>query len=104
MALARCGQQRASHTALGKLLKQACDEGFVRIIVDEGPTAGLLVHDYAAATQKEHARRADPIFAEYLQRLTDAFGLSPSEATAGEPSKSATLKCVFQRSWTPVSG
>lgn len=97
MALARCGQQRASHGILGKLLKQACDEGFMRIFIDEGPRAGRLLSDFTAVALKDDARRADPIFAEYLQRLLDAFGLCPVEAASERPSKSATLQDPLSR-------
>ncbi|OYO26308.1 LuxR C-terminal-related transcriptional regulator [Janthinobacterium sp. PC23-8] len=85
MALVRSGQQRASHAVLGTLLRQTCNEGFVRLIVDEGPDAGLLLSNFMSAMRKDDIRRTSPIFSEYLQRLLQAFGsLSHLETAAAE--------------------
>ncbi|HWH82508.1 MAG TPA: LuxR C-terminal-related transcriptional regulator [Burkholderiaceae bacterium] len=72
MALARCGDDEGAEAALLRLLRQACGEGAIRLFVDEGPGAGALV---ARVFGRQSDGRAEPIFADYLQRLCKAFGV-----------------------------
>ena len=43
IALHHAGQARAAQTAMQQALREASGEGFMRLIVDEGPVVGLLV-------------------------------------------------------------
>jgi LuxR family maltose regulon positive regulatory protein len=76
IALMQKGDLRAAHAAMGDLLKLACREGFIRLIVDEGEKAGVLVRSLREKMNEDSPGRGDPIFSEYLQRLMEAFGPS----------------------------
>lgn len=90
LALQRAGQAQAALDEIGTVLQAASQEGFVRLILDEGPAAGALVHRYASAAQAHEgssaagAPRSDPILADYLQRLLQIIGpvALPAEAEA----------------------
>ena len=72
MAVTRCGDEDIAQNALLRVLRSACAEGAVRLLVDEGPVAAALVS--RAQIRYDDHRADDPIFAEYLQRLLAAFG------------------------------
>lgn len=89
LALQRAGDVAAAVDEIGAVLRTASQEGFMRLILDEGPAVGMLVHRYAAAAQEAVSRggRGDPILAEYLQRLLQVLGPvvpSRSEAAPGD--------------------
>jgi LuxR family maltose regulon positive regulatory protein len=98
LALQRTGDAAAALDEIGEVLQTASQEGFMRLIVDEGAAVATLVHRYAAA-QHDGSRgntnsasstsgtgstggTSDPILADYLQRLLQAVG--PAPASAGE--------------------
>jgi LuxR family maltose regulon positive regulatory protein len=89
LALQRVGDVAAAVDEFGEVLQTASQEGFMRLILDEGPAVGMLVHRYAAA-QHEGARSGstnDPILADHLQRLLQAVGpaaTGEAEAPAGD--------------------
>lgn len=80
LALQRAGDAQAALDEIGIVLQTASQEGFVRLILDEGPAVGALVHRYAAAARSQEgssaatALRSDPILADYLQRLLQIIG------------------------------
>jgi len=77
MALLRTGDAAQAVEEAGAVLKTASQEGFVRLILDEGPAAGGLVQRCAAAMQEgavAHQGSGDPILGEYVQRLLEAIG------------------------------
>jgi LuxR family transcriptional regulator, maltose regulon positive regulatory protein len=80
MALQRAGDIAAAIDEIGAVLQAASQEGFMRLILDEGPAVGVLVQRYANAAAQEAAAspssstRGDPILADYLQRLLQAMG------------------------------
>ncbi|MBB1601432.1 LuxR C-terminal-related transcriptional regulator [Variovorax sp. UMC13] len=76
LALQRAGDVAAALEEIGAVLQTASQEGFMRLILDEGPAVGLLVQRYATAAQERSAAdgRSDPILAEYLQRLLQVLG------------------------------
>jgi LuxR family maltose regulon positive regulatory protein len=80
MALQRAGDMAAAIEEIGAVLQTASQEGFMRLILDEGPAVGMLVQRYANAAMQEAAAsaspstRGDPILADYLQRLLQAMG------------------------------
>jgi LuxR family maltose regulon positive regulatory protein len=86
MALQRRGEMAAAVEEIGAVLQTASQEGFMRLILDEGPAVGTLVQRYANAAVQEAASaspstRGDPILADYLQRLLQAMGPADAETT-----------------------
>jgi LuxR family maltose regulon positive regulatory protein len=73
LASQRAGDQANALAGIGEVVQAASQEGFMRLILDEGPAAGRLLQRLAAA-QEASAARGDPILAEYLQRLLQAAG------------------------------
>ncbi|RJG18915.1 LuxR C-terminal-related transcriptional regulator [Massilia cavernae] len=73
LALARTNSPLAVET-MQDVLHQACEEGFMRLILDEGMALAPLVHKVHARVTDQQGRQADPIFLEYLQRLLDVLG------------------------------
>lgn len=78
MALQRAGDLPAAVAQVGSALQWACQEGFMRLILDEGPALGVLVQRYQ--TMHESGQVRDPLMGDYLQRLLQAFGPLPSES------------------------
>jgi LuxR family maltose regulon positive regulatory protein len=78
MALQRLGDTPAAVAQTGSALQFACQEGFMRLVLDEGPAVGQLAQRYQALHDSGHAR--DPLMGDYLQRLLRAFGPLPSDA------------------------
>ncbi|MBA5687870.1 LuxR C-terminal-related transcriptional regulator [Rugamonas apoptosis] len=76
------GQSRVAQTAMLQALREASGEGFVRLIVDEGPVAGLLVRRVRDGLRADAAARPDPLFGDYLLRLTQAFPPAEVETEA----------------------
>lgn len=74
VAFEKTGDQRAALATLSGVLKLACPEGFIRLIVDEGEGAGILVRRLSDAMREDGSDRRDPIFMEYLQRILQGFG------------------------------
>lgn len=77
MAQERSGDGTAALRTMMALLEESVQEAILRMFVDEGPVAGRLVQ--RAMTQM--ARVTDPLFADYLHRLSSAFGnVAPTQA------------------------
>ena len=75
LALQRAGDLAGAIDDIGCVLQTASQEGFVRLLVDEGPDVGPLVLRYMTAAQHSPAAaRSDPILADYLQRLLQVLG------------------------------
>jgi LuxR family maltose regulon positive regulatory protein len=74
MALARerANEPQRASEVMKHTLEVACQEGFVRLILDEGPAVGPLIqrvlHEVDAQGDSE------PVFREYLQRLLKHLG------------------------------
>lgn len=94
VALKRSGDQRAALAVLSEVLKLACTEGFMRLILDEGDAAGVLVCQFAATRREDGSDLSNPIFTEYLQRLTQAFG--PSVVAEANTATSLTTKTLLE--------
>jgi len=71
------GDQRGALRVLGDALRIACTEGFMRLILDEGPVLGNLIRQFNTSNANNDLELSNPIFAEYMQRLTEAFGPPP---------------------------
>jgi LuxR family transcriptional regulator, maltose regulon positive regulatory protein len=94
LALHRKGDQRAAHAAIGDVLRETYNEGAIHIVVDEGQDAGALVRGYLAKQSEGGGGQRDPLFAEYLQRLLQAFG------SAAEPDGAASASASLSEPLT----
>ncbi len=77
LAQRRTGALAAATETLAALLADSCREGFVRLIVDEGPLVLPLLQRVQAGLEdagRDGGRRSDPILAEHVQRLIAALG------------------------------
>ncbi|MFV0677988.1 LuxR C-terminal-related transcriptional regulator [Variovorax sp. tm] len=90
LALQRAGDPAAATEEFAGVLQSASQEGFMRLILDEGPAVGTLVHRSAAAMQEGGA--GDPILADHLQRLLQAVGPMPAPAESEAPSGGEAMK------------
>ncbi len=82
LALARSGDPTAATKAMATAVRQAAQEGFIRVIADEGPEVGLIVRRLHAMQQQMPVNRSDAGLMQFLDRLLAAFGTLPSESTA----------------------
>lgn len=83
----RSGHATEALALMNNLLQQASREGFVRLIIDEGPALAPLVQRVRQAAH-DPKRPDDPIFIDHLQRLLDLYGsaaLVEDGATGSEP-------------------
>jgi LuxR family transcriptional regulator, maltose regulon positive regulatory protein len=80
LALQRRGDMPAAMTEIGDALQFACQEGFMRLILDEGPAVGVLVQRYQTLHESSQVR--DPLMSDYLQRLLQSFGPLPTAVEA----------------------
>jgi LuxR family maltose regulon positive regulatory protein len=97
LALQRAGSPADLDAAValtGRLLQVAQAEGYVRLLLDEGPAVGTLLRRTQAALQGS-AERTDPLVDDCLQRLIALAGdepLADEPVPAAEPAAaSATL-------------
>ena len=74
LALQRAGQPDLALQRMTELLRQTSSEGFVRLLLDEGPAVGPLVRRVRNAVFEATGSRSDPIFDDYLQRLLQVSG------------------------------
>jgi len=84
LALQRSGDAAAAQALITGVLQQACAEGFVQLLLDEGPAVGRLLRQVQAAMQDAAPARTDPILADYLQRLLGIVG-QRGDDTADDP-------------------
>lgn len=90
MALHKDTKLREAIEVMGEVLHVASSEGYLRLIVDEGPAAGTLVLLFSQ-NLKERGDQSDPILAGYIQSLLDAFGPEIQEQTATTEPESTLL-------------
>ncbi len=84
LALQRVGDLAAAVEAIGPVLQTASQEGFMRLLVDEGPAVGVLAQRYVTAAQAATVvSRSDPILSDYLQRLLQV--MRPTALVDTEP-------------------
>lgn len=88
MALARTGDQTQAQDTLLHVLRPACAEGAMRMVLDEGEHAGRLVAQLQARVDPV---QVGPIFADYLQRLRLAFGPLAGETMPMAPAQPPPL-------------
>ncbi|GCL61735.1 LuxR C-terminal-related transcriptional regulator [Pseudaquabacterium pictum] len=91
LALQRAGSPADLDAALqltGRLLQVAQAEGYVRLLLDEGPAVGTLLRRTQAALHAAPGERVDPLVDDCLQRLIALAGDEPlpdEPAAAAEP-------------------
>lgn len=73
IALYRCGRLEDSIAVMSDIMPTCCAEGYVRLFVDEGCAAGIVVKLYHQ-TFRETGHQSDPVFVSYLENLIEAFG------------------------------
>ncbi|ROZ61613.1 LuxR C-terminal-related transcriptional regulator [Ramlibacter sp. WS9] len=78
LALQRMGDAPAAMALMATAMQFASQEGFMRLVLDEGPAVGALVQRFQAVHERAPAR--DPLLGDYLQRLLQAFGPLPTES------------------------
>lgn len=94
LAQQRTGDILGATETLLAVLRQTCHDGFIRLILDEGPAVAVLLHRCHAHLQSRaqapaHAHEpTDPIFDEYLQRLLKIVG--PVSMGDTDPASAAT--------------
>lgn len=76
LALQSAGNVSAAIEEIGTTLQAASQEGFMRLILDEGPAVGTLIQRYAITAQEAAAMGgpSNPILTEYVQRVLQVIG------------------------------
>jgi LuxR family maltose regulon positive regulatory protein len=82
LALERSGNVGAAVAMAEPALRHACQEGFVRLVLDEGPAIGRLLEHCRPLANACAGRRDDPILGEYLQQLIQTLGPLPVPESA----------------------
>jgi LuxR family maltose regulon positive regulatory protein len=77
IALRRKGATPEALSTLGQLVRVLGNEGFVRLVVDEGLPAGQLLQLLVEHPQYLRGVEGNPILEDYVQRLLRAFGPLP---------------------------
>lgn len=72
MAHYRSGDAGKAQVIMRDILHESCAEGYVRLIVDEGPMVAVLVG--LCHAQMANARSHDPTLVAYVSNLLEAFG------------------------------
>jgi len=77
-ALYRAGASGTALPLLESVLKSACAEGFVRLVLDEGAIIAGPLRELAQQQAANDSARNDPIFTDYVARLSQAAGSPPA--------------------------
>ncbi len=88
IATLRMGNVNAALAQFQLVLKVCAREGFVRLLVDEGPLAGELLQRFLA--QDSDLLRRDPLLADHARRALQAFGPLPNPADHAPPTERLT--------------
>lgn len=97
LALHGKGDMRAAVAMVAPVLRHACQEGFVRLILDEGPQVAPLLEQCRTLSDVGAAHRDDPILSEYLHRLLQVLAPAP----AAEPPHAAA--CIQRAVLDPLT-
>jgi len=86
LALQRSGNPAGAASAMALAVRQAAQEGFVRVIADEGHEVARIVERLDAMHQEVPSNRSDARLHGYLKKLLAAFGTLPRDSgKAPEP-------------------
>jgi len=69
----RCNRFEDSIAVMADIMPTCCAEGYVRLFVDEGAAAGIVLKLYHQ-TFREAGHQSDPVFVSYLESVIEAFG------------------------------
>jgi len=83
MALQAAGQGAGAMENLAQVLQVCGQEGYLRTVLDEGPAAAALVRQFALVRAGSRSVDPDPVMADSLDRLLQAFGPAPPSQTEG---------------------
>ena len=88
LAWQRAGDLRSATAGMRQLLPLAQAEGFVRLLLDEGPGLATLLRRTRQQWQDAPADRPDPLIDDHLQRLVALAGdeVLPEDADVAAPS------------------
>jgi len=78
LALQRAGDNPAAVALMQRVLQVSQAEGFVRLLLDEGPAVGTLLRRTRAALHEALGTRVDPLLDDWLQRLIALSGDAPA--------------------------
>ena len=84
MALQRNAHIREALELMKEVLQAAATEGYVRLIVDEGPAAGTLVVLFSQNMREQNCEITNPILAGFVHTLIEAFGPAVRESASAE--------------------
>ncbi|WP_420587478.1 LuxR C-terminal-related transcriptional regulator [Ruegeria sp.] len=76
-ALNRMGNLAEAKPKLERLLHQCASEGYLRIILDEGPAVAEAIQAYAQGALQGNRAMRDPLFVDWLQELLTLFPTPP---------------------------
>lgn len=79
IALQRAGDRGAALKEAEAVLRVASEEGYVRLILEEGPAVAPLIQCYDALSREQSGALGNPLLSEYVQRLLK--GLGPAAET-----------------------
>lgn len=82
LALFQLGEEPSAHRDLESLLRVASAEGFVRLLLDEGPAVTTLCRSLESAASH---RAYPPILSEHLRRLAESSDAELAEPGSTEP-------------------
>lgn len=85
LALQRSGNPAGAVKVMADTVRDAAQEGFVRIIADEGAEVGRIVQRLHAMYQQMPASRADRFMLDFIGQLLTAFGSLPPERDSPGP-------------------
>jgi LuxR family maltose regulon positive regulatory protein len=90
LGLHQAGDAARAGREMAVTLRAASREGFMRLILDEGPAAAPVVK-LGLAEAQEGVTAEDPILIEYIHRLLRTFGAAGEETSNGAPAASPGL-------------
>jgi len=89
IALYRANDHDGALALLARVLQDACAEGFVRLVLDEGEILRQPMH--ALAARMAGSAHDDPVLADYVKRLAHALGPQLPAAATPESGPRALL-------------
>ena len=90
LALQRNGDTQAALALMETALRSACQEGYQRLLIDEGPAVAALLRRVLQGPTAQMEAARDPIFTDYLQQLLRAWPGIDTEADTEADNDPAT--------------
>lgn len=83
MALQRAGDLGPAIKEAEAVLRVASEEGYVRLILEEGQAVAPLIQCYDTLSREQSGALGNPILSEYVQRLLKVLGPAPEVSASG---------------------